>query len=197
MLKQENSFYTEEELKELGLKEIGINVLISRKCSLYGIERIRIGNHVRIDDFVIISGNVEIGNYVHISAGTYLYGGNKGIYINDYCTISGRCGVYAVSDNYLGDAMANPMISDEYRKVQEEQVVMEKHVLLGAGSIVLPGVHLGEGSSFGALSMINKSTNPWTVYKGIPAKVWKERKRMPLEMEKEFVNNQNISGRET
>ena len=33
-----NSFYSPEELKSLGLKEYGENVLISRKCSIYGAE---------------------------------------------------------------------------------------------------------------------------------------------------------------
>ena len=63
-----NSFYSPEELKSLGLKEYGENVFISRKCSIYGAENIRLGSHVRIDDFCVLSGKVELGNYVHIAA---------------------------------------------------------------------------------------------------------------------------------
>ena len=70
-----NSFYSPEELKSLGLKEYGENVLISRKCSSYGAENIRLGSHVRIDDFCVLSGKVELGNYVHIAASCLLYGG--------------------------------------------------------------------------------------------------------------------------
>ena len=62
------SFYSEEELKSLGLKHYGKNVLISRKCSIYSAESISIGNHVRIDDFCILSGEITIGDYCHISA---------------------------------------------------------------------------------------------------------------------------------
>jgi galactoside O-acetyltransferase len=46
-----NSFYSESKLKQLGFKSIGKNVLISKKASFYGINRIQIGDNVRIDDF--------------------------------------------------------------------------------------------------------------------------------------------------
>ena len=50
-----NSFYSKEELKEIGFKKYGENVLISRKTSIYNPEKIIIGNNVRIDDFCILS----------------------------------------------------------------------------------------------------------------------------------------------
>lgn len=59
-----SNFYNEVELKNLGLKSYGENVLISKKCSIYGAENIEIGNNVRIDDFCILSGEIKIGNCV-------------------------------------------------------------------------------------------------------------------------------------
>lgn len=188
-----SSFYSEEELKEIGLKNVGRNVLISRKCSMYGVREICIGDNVRIDDFTILSGRIILGNYVHIAAGAYLFGGDEGIELKDYCGISSHCSVYATTDDYLGEAMTNPTIPEQYRNVTQEMVVMEKHVVIGAGSIVLPGVYLGEGSAFGSMSLITKSTEPWMVYKGIPAKVWKERKRMLLELENK-LRSEKFSG---
>ena len=69
-----NNFFNEEELNKMGFKSIGKNVLISKKASIYSPEKIKIGDHVRIDDFTILSGNITIGNYVHISAYVALYG---------------------------------------------------------------------------------------------------------------------------
>lgn len=180
-----NSFYSEDELKTLGFKEIGNNVLISRKCSIYGEGNICIGNNTRIDDYAILSGKIDIGDYVHISAGAYLFGGLAGIEIKDFCAISARCCIYAVTDDYLGGGMVNPMIPIEYRKVIQEAVIIEKHVIIGAGSIVLPNVHITEGGAFGAMSLINKSTKEWTVYIGTPIKEWKERKNLS-KMENQF-----------
>ena len=64
------SFYTEEELKGLGFRHIGNGVCISRKASIYGAQNISLGDHVRIDDFCILSGRIEIGSYVHVAAAT-------------------------------------------------------------------------------------------------------------------------------
>lgn len=47
-----------------------------------------IGNDVRIDDFCILSGNIPIGNFVHIACYTSLIG-RGGIWIGDYVGISG------------------------------------------------------------------------------------------------------------
>ena len=69
------SFYTDEELKEIGFKSYGKNVLLSRKTSIYGANNISIGNNVRIDDFCILSGNITLGNYIHIASACLLFGG--------------------------------------------------------------------------------------------------------------------------
>jgi len=45
------SFYSQSELKSLGLKAYGRNVLISKKASFYNPSQISLGHHVRIDDF--------------------------------------------------------------------------------------------------------------------------------------------------
>ena len=89
------SYYSEEELKKFGFCKIGKNVFISRKSSIYGCENISIGNNVRIDDFCILSGHIEIGNYIHIAAFTALYGGKDGIFIEDFANLSSRISVYS------------------------------------------------------------------------------------------------------
>ena len=77
----DNSFYTREELLSLGIKSVGENVYISRKSSFYGCSEISIGSNVRIDDFCILSGKIEICDFVHISAYVALYGGTKGYFL--------------------------------------------------------------------------------------------------------------------
>lgn len=54
------SFYTHDELAEIGFKSCGKNVLISRKASIYSPAKIEIGDNVRIDDFCILSGVIFI-----------------------------------------------------------------------------------------------------------------------------------------
>ncbi len=182
-----NSFHTIEELDRIGFKAIGKNVLISRKASIYSAAQISIGDNVRIDDFCILSGKIAIGNYIHIAAYSALFGGNYGIDIHDYSNISSMNSIYALSDDYSGESMTNPMIPDKYKKIYGEKVVIKKHVIIGSGCVILPGVVLGEGSSFGAMTLINKSSEPWTINAGISYIKIKDRSKEILKLEEQFV----------
>lgn len=186
-----NSFYSTEELNALGLYSYGKKVLISRKASIYGSENIQIGDNVRIDDFCVLSGNISIGNNVHIAAYSALYGGVSGIQIEDFANISSRVCIYAVSDDYSGLSMTNPTIPDKYKNIINKRVFIGKHVIIGTGSTILPGVYLAEGTAVGAMSLCNKTTIPWKIYAGIPAKIIKERNTQLLNYEREFLNEQN------
>jgi len=55
------SYYSEDELINLGFKSVGSKVLISRMSSIYGNSRIIIGNNIRIDDFCVISAGKRGG----------------------------------------------------------------------------------------------------------------------------------------
>lgn len=181
-----NSFYSQEELKKIGLKSYGKNVLISRKASIYSPEKINIGNNVRIDDFCILSGNVEIGNYVHIGAYVALYG-NEGIKINDFCGCSARCTIYSATDDFSGDYMISPMVPSELINVTGGEVVLEKYVQLGANTVVMPNIKIKEGTAVGAMSFVNKNLEEWSIYAGIPCKKIKERNRNIIKLSKKIV----------
>ena len=189
-----DSFYKEEELLSLGLKQYGSDVHISRKASIYGAENVIIGDNVRIDDFCILSGRVEIGNNVHIAAYSALYGGTEGIFIGNFANISSRVSIYSVSNDYSGKSMTNPTIPDEYKEVIKSSVHIGEDVIIGSTSVVLPGVNIAEGGSFGAFSLINQDTEEWTIYAGIPVKKLKERSRRAKMMEKEYIAKQTFGG---
>lgn len=182
-----NSFYSQEELSLLGLKSYGKNVLISRKCSIYSGNKISIGNNVRIDDFCILSGKITLKNNIHIAAYTALYGGEKGIFINDFANISSRVSIYSISDDYSSNTLTSPVVPEKYKNVISEKVIIGKHSIIGSGCVILPGVVLKEGSAFGALSLINRSSNKWSINAGIPFKQIKKRSKNLLVLEKKFL----------
>ncbi|WP_050636502.1 acyltransferase [Candidatus Stoquefichus sp. SB1] len=181
-----NSFYSVEELKELGLKSFGKNVLISKKASIYNSKEIEIGNNVRIDDFCILSGKIKLANNIHIAAYSSLFAGNVGIELESFSCISSRCVIYSISDDYSGNYLTNPTVPNCYRNVIEEPVLLKKHVLIGTGSTVLPGVTIGEGTSIGAMTLVNKSLDSWGIYIGIPAKKIKDRSQKLLKLEEKI-----------
>jgi len=84
--------------------------------------------------------------------------------------------------------MTNPLISDKYRKVKKTKVFIGKHAIIGTGSVIMPGVELREGTSVGAMSLVRKSTEEWSIYVGNPARRLKARNRRRIvELEKEFL----------
>lgn len=182
------SFYSEDELSEIGFKFLGENVKISRNAKFYGGEKISIGSNTRIDDFCILSGKIVIGSQVHIAAYSALYGGEDGIYIDDYANLSSRISVYAISDDYSGHTMTNPTIPDEYKNIMSAPVHIKKHTIIGSTSVVMPGVTIAEGSSFGAFSFINRDSQEWSINAGIPFKKIKDRSKDLLELEKQFIS---------
>lgn len=172
-----NSYYSGEELAALGLKSYGKDVLISRKASIYGAGEISLGSHVRIDDFCILSGNISIGNYVHLAAGSMLFAGADGISIGDYCGISSRCCVYSKTDDFSGRFLANPTVPAKYANVTGQHVEIGRFAQIGSGSTLLPGAMLAEGAALGAMSLLSRETEPWGVYYGNPARRVGQRSR--------------------
>lgn len=185
-----DNFLSQDELKELGLKHCGEDVWIGRHAVLYHPEKLSIGNHVRIDDFTVISGKVELGNYIHISQYCGLYGGDAGIKMEDFSGLSSKCSVYAVSDDYSGNSMTNPMVPLKYRPgIISKPVCIKKHAIIGCNSVILPGVTVQEGTAVGSMSLCSKTTEAWSVYVGIPAKRAGDRKKEILTLEKQFAED--------
>ena len=178
---------TKEELNKIGFKSLGENILISDKCSIYSPEKISIGSNVRIDDFSILSGDLKIGSYIHIAAGCYLYGGESGIEMMDFSGLSSRVSIYAASDDYTGKSLTNPTVPEKYKRILKGKVTIEKHVIIGSSTVILPRLTIREGASVGAQSLVIKNCEEWMGYFGSPAIKLKERKKDLLKLEKEFL----------
>jgi galactoside O-acetyltransferase len=178
-----NNFYDKRELEKLGLKSFGKNVLISRKCSIYGSQNMSFGNNVRIDDFCILSGTISMQDNVHIAAQTLLYAG-EGLEIGNFCTISANSIIYTSVDDFSGEFMLSPIAPAELTNLKRGKVVLEDYVQVGANTIVMPGIILKEGCVAGAMSFINKELKPWSINFGIPCRFYKNRSNKIKELSK-------------
>lgn len=180
--------FSRAEIEEMGFASLGDNVQISDRASFYGVSRISLGSNVRIDDFCVLSagpGGIAIGSYVHIAVYTSLIGAEL-IKISDFCNLSSRVSIYSSSDDYSGATLTNPTIPDKYKNVRTASVLLERHVIVGSGSVILPGAILEEGVAIGALSLVNDNCSAFGIYAGNPARKIKERKRDMLDLEKKF-----------
>lgn len=184
-----SSFYSREELIKMGFASLGTNVFISKKASIYAASNISIGSNIRIDDFCILSGTINLGNNIHISPYLGIYAGKAGVDIGDFVSLSSRTAIYAINDDYSGNGLVNPTIPDKYRNVSENKVILKKHCLIGTGTTILPGVILEEGVAVGSMSLVKHSLEGWDIYAGTPVKKLKNRSKSLLELEEEYKNN--------
>lgn len=186
------SFYTISELEQLGLKKYGNNVLISRYARIYNPGNISIGNNVRIDDFCILSSGTEpfiLEDYIHISAGVYIYGQN-GFHMKSFSNVSSGTKIFTQSDTFDGDFLIGPMVPLEHRNVYGSSLIIEKHVIIGTSSVILPEAVIEEGVAIGANSLVKTHCKAWSIYAGSPVKYIKMRSKEILEKEKMILSMQ-------
>jgi acetyltransferase-like isoleucine patch superfamily enzyme len=179
-----------EELKKF--KYVGKNVLVSSLASVHNPGNISIGDFSRIDDFCVLSageGGITIGRNVHIAVYVSLIGKEK-IRIDDFAGVSSRTSVYSSNDDYSGDFMTGPTVDTHFTNVTNGEVYIGKHVVIGAGSIILPHVKIMEGAIVGALSLVKKDCESFGVYTGVPAEKISTRTNRLLQLEKEFLKTE-------
>jgi galactoside O-acetyltransferase len=187
-----SSFLTAAELEAVGFAAIGQGVLIDRTALWFGAERIRIGSHTRVDAYCVIQageGGVVLGDYVHLATGVTI-GGAAGVEIGDFCGLSRGVAIFSSNDDYTRGAMTNPMVPMEYRNVTSARVRLEKHVIVGSGSVIMPGVSIGTGASVGALSFVHKPVPEFAIAFGNPLRMIGTRDRSVLERERAFRTQQ-------
>lgn len=183
-------YATSKELRMLNFGHIGNNVMVASNCTLIGLENIYIGDNVRIDGNTTIAasrGHCRIGRNIHIGGSGHL-ACTGGLTISDFANLSQGVRIYTISDDYSGEAMTNPTIPSEFTNVTIAPVTLGKHVIVGSGSVVLPGAHLGDGVAVGALSLVNRPLEPWGIYGGIPVRKIKKRSDALLEAEQLYLN---------
>lgn len=188
------NYLTFEELERMDFKFIGSNVKLSRHASFYNCAAISISDNTRIDDFCVLSagiGGIEIGRNVHIAVYSSIIGAGS-VCISDFANISSRVSIYSSNDDYTGATMTNPTVPGRYKDVRDGAVTIGKHVIVGAGSIILPDVSLEVGVAVGALSLVKSDCAEFSVYAGIPARLVSERKRDLLEAERLFLAEEGI-----
>ena len=187
--------YTPKELQDIGFAKIGRNVLISRDARIYKPGRIEIGDETRIDDFCILSGDLILGRNVHLAPGTQLAAGAGKIVLDDFAGCAFNVVATASSDDYTGSSLTNPTVPDTYKlgKIVSD-VYVGRHVIIGAGTILLPGAKLAEGSAVGALSLVKGEIEPWTIYAGNPLRKIGARRQDLLKLEADYLQEDDNDG---
>lgn len=113
-----------------------------------------IGRNSKIGSFCEIGNRVIIGSNVSIGAMTFI---PEGVTIEDGAWIGPR--VTFTNDRFPPSP-----------KVKWEATYIKRAARIGAGSTIICGVTIGEGSLIGAGSVVTKDVPPGEIWAGVPAK---------------------------
>lgn len=158
------------------LKACGRNVIIGKTVRIRYPELVEIDDNVIIDDFTYISTSLRLHAHVHIAAGCKIIGGGKSkVEMHEFSTLAPNVVLAAGSDDYMG-GIATPIVPSEYKgNVEVGNIIIGRHCIVGANSVVMPNVKFNDGACLGALSFAKNDLEAWWLYAGIPAKKIKKR----------------------
>ena len=126
------------------------------------------GKKVNIEKNAVFASSVELGDRSGIGINCRIAG--KVIIGNDVM-IGPNVSFYPT--NYAFNRLDIPMNQQGFSP--EKPIIVEDDVWIGANSVLLGGVTIGSGCVIGAGSVVTKSTPPYSVVAGNPAKVIKYR----------------------
>jgi UDP-2-acetamido-3-amino-2,3-dideoxy-glucuronate N-acetyltransferase len=119
----------------------------------------RIGENCNICAHCFIENDVKIGNDVTVKCGVYLW---DGIVIEDQVQVGPN--VTFTNDKY-------PRAKTPFAL---QKTVIKKRASIGAGSIILGGITIGEGAMIGAGSLVTKDVPDGELWYGSPARFVKK-----------------------
>ena len=114
--------------------------------------------------------NISIGSGTYINGGHIIASPNASITIGKNCLISYNVHIRTDMHNYEKHEI---LISEQ--GCMEDDIVIGNDVWIGFGVQIMPGVRIADGCVLGAGAVVTKSTDPYGVYVGVPAKLIKYR----------------------
>lgn len=126
------------------------------------------GKRVNIEHGAIFSARTSLGDYSGIGINARI---NGTCTIGDYVMMG--TDVVVITRNHAFDRTDIPMMHQGFEK--ECPVVIGNDVWIGDRVIILPGVHVGDGSIIAAGAVVTHDVPPYAIVGGVPAKIIKMR----------------------
>ena len=124
----------------------GINCIVHGKTTIYYVEKLTLGNHVRIGEgaFLFARGGITIGENTQISRNVLIYSANH---------------------NVAGDAIP---YDDKYI---DKSVIIGESVWIGMNVVITPGVKIGNGAIIGMGTVISKDVPEGAIVVGAKQRI--------------------------
>lgn len=169
------------------VKYCGKGVRFYPLCKIIHPGHAMLDDHCQLFDNVFIDAgeSLKIGKYSTITWFCMIEGGAK-IEIGDRVFLGP--GSKLLSSTYeLNGYYAIEHIPEECRATAFGDIMIHDDAYIGANSVIMPGVTIGEGAVVGANSMVNRNLKPWGIYFGNPVKLIGMREQ-PTEERKKIID---------
>jgi acetyltransferase-like isoleucine patch superfamily enzyme len=176
----------------------GEDVFISANVEIRRPHLCRMGSHIAIDSGFYCTTGTLLGDYIHIGPYVTVIGGAPALLrMLGFNTVGAGSRILCASDEFLGAGLAGIAPAEFRDLVHVEPVIFEAFASVGTNVVIHPGVTLAEGSVVGSCSLVTKSTKPWTIYRGLPAKPWKERPKAKMIEAARHLGYSQFGGRQS
>lgn len=107
----------------------------------------------------------------------------------DFSGLSSGVRIITGTEDYKEWGFGNPTMQEDFRNIKKGKIVINQFAIVGANSVVLPDVDIGEGVSVAAGSVISRNLEPWSIYVG-NRKIGERNKDEVLKNYEKFLNTQ-------
>jgi bifunctional UDP-N-acetylglucosamine pyrophosphorylase/glucosamine-1-phosphate N-acetyltransferase len=132
----------------------------------------------------VLESDVGVGPFSHLRSGTYLA---SGVYVGNFAEVKKsrlERGAKMGHFGYVGDAQVGDgvnigagTVTCNFDGVSKHRTIIDRGAFIGSDTMLVAPVRVGEDSSTGAGSVVNRDVPPHTVVAGVPARIQRRPRR--------------------
>lgn len=142
-----------EELLALGFTSVGANTRVSLHAVFHSVTG-KLGDGVRIDDFAVLTGNLNLADGAHVSTHCFVGGSGALVSFGAGSGIAAGTAVYTKSEDYSQTTLGSKIVGP---------VTLEAGVAIGSHCTIMPNSTIGAGAKIGANAVVNGFVRPHTI----------------------------------
>lgn len=124
--------------------------------------------------------HVSVGRHTYGELNVVDFGGECRLILGDYVSISQNVSFILNAEHYVNHVSTYPFKVKLLKQQDSESfgkgdIIVDDDVWIGYGSLIMSGVHIGQGAVIAAGSVVTKDVEPYAIIGGIPATLIKYR----------------------
>lgn len=151
--------------------------IVKNRYRLYSLSRAWRANNAHNNTSVRREFNqslVTVGKATYGCIDILAFTDDSKLYIGNYCSIANDVRFILSADHYIDHISTFPFkvmtLGEESEAISKGDIIVDDDVWIGDRTLILSGVHIGQGAVIAAGSVVTKDVPPYSVWGGVPAK---------------------------